>query len=138
VVYRARDTRLDRSVAIKVPPATIAADQAARERFAHEARAVAALNHPHICTLYDIGEAPSPEATESMPVRFLVMEYVEGTTLDQVGPLPLDPPAGGRHRRASVRRARGRPRPRRRVPRHQAAEHRAHASRTGEGPSNGP
>ena len=51
VVYRARDTRLDRSVAIKVLPATIAADQAARERFALEARAVAALIHPHICHL---------------------------------------------------------------------------------------
>ena len=54
-VYKARDTRLDRTVAIKVLPADVAGDPLARERFEREARAVAALNHPHICTLHDVG-----------------------------------------------------------------------------------
>ena len=54
-VYRARDTRLDRMVAVKVLPPHMARDEPSRERFEREARAVAALNHPHICTLYDIG-----------------------------------------------------------------------------------
>ena len=53
-VYRARDTRLDRTVAIKVLPLAVA-DQPGRDRFEREARAVAALNHPHICTLHDVG-----------------------------------------------------------------------------------
>jgi serine/threonine protein kinase len=72
-VYKARDTRLDRTVAVKVLPAHVASDLNVRQRFEREARAVAALNHPHICTLYDIG---SQEGTD-----FLVMEYLEGETL---------------------------------------------------------
>ena len=85
-VYKARDTRLDRTVAIKVLPAHLADDPQFRERFEREARAVAALNHPHICTLYDVGEAPNPEtpATRHEPpatIRYLVMEYLEGETL---------------------------------------------------------
>ena len=72
-VYKARDTRLDRTVAIKVLPAHVASDPDVRQRFEREARAVAALNHPHICTLYDIG---SQDGTD-----FLVMEYLEGETL---------------------------------------------------------
>jgi eukaryotic-like serine/threonine-protein kinase len=72
-VYKARDTRLDRTVAIKVLPARFAADPQFRERFDREARAVAALNHPHICTLYDVGHQDGTD--------FLVMEYLEGETL---------------------------------------------------------
>jgi serine/threonine protein kinase/tetratricopeptide (TPR) repeat protein len=91
-VYKARDTRLDRTVAIKVLPAHVAMDPATRERFDREARAVAALNHPHICTLHDVGEAPSPDpaATGAQSIRFFVMEFVEGTTLDSVDQLPME------------------------------------------------
>src|SRR4030095_12391009 len=55
-VYKARDTRLDRTVAIKVLPAHVASDPDLRQRFEREARAVAALSHPHICTLHDVGQ----------------------------------------------------------------------------------
>jgi serine/threonine-protein kinase len=72
-VYRAHDTRLDRTVAIKVIAADRMTDPQARVRFEREARAVAALNHPHICHLNDIGQHDS--------VDFLVMEYVKGETL---------------------------------------------------------
>jgi Tol biopolymer transport system component len=83
-VYRARDTRLDRTVAIKVLPGAFAQDVQAANRFEREARAVAALNHPHICTLHDAGRHDG--------IDFLVMEYLEGQTLAarlQKGPLPL-------------------------------------------------
>ena len=89
-VYRARDTRLDRVVALKVLPEPFAADPDRRERFEREARAVAALNHPHICQLHDVGEAAPAGAGE--PIRFLVMEYLEGQTLEERllrGPLPI-------------------------------------------------
>src|SRR4029453_10731639 len=56
-VYRARDTRLGRAVAVKVLPSHVANDPRARERFNREARAIATLNHPHICVLHDVGEA---------------------------------------------------------------------------------
>jgi serine/threonine protein kinase len=84
-VYKARDTRLDRTVAIKVLPAKIAANAEARQRLEREARAVSALSHPHICTLYDIGEQDG--------LDYLVLEYLEGETLSsrlKQGPLPLD------------------------------------------------
>jgi serine/threonine protein kinase/Tol biopolymer transport system component len=84
-VYRARDTRLDRTVAIKVLPAHLAGDPERRERFEREARTIASLNHPHICVLHDIGRQDGTD--------FLVMEYLEGETLAQrlmKGPLPLD------------------------------------------------
>jgi Tol biopolymer transport system component len=84
-VYRARDTRLDRTVAIKVLPQHLADTPEARQRFEREARAVSALNHPHICTLHDVG---SQDGTE-----FLVMEYLEGETLAarlEKGPLRLE------------------------------------------------
>jgi serine/threonine protein kinase/Tol biopolymer transport system component len=72
-VYRARDTRLDRVVAIKVIAGAVALDPAFRERFDREARAVSALDHPHICTLYDVGHENG--------IAFLVMQYLEGETL---------------------------------------------------------
>jgi serine/threonine protein kinase/Tol biopolymer transport system component len=90
-VYKARDTRLARTVAIKVLRAGTTTDPARRRRFEHEARAVAALNHPHICALYDIGSC-SPEPG-SAAIDFLVMEHLEGETLaDRVarGPMPLE------------------------------------------------
>ena len=72
-VYRARDTRLDRTVAIKVLPPDLTNDPAARQRLEREARAVAALSHPHICTLHDIGHQHETD--------FLVMEFLDGETL---------------------------------------------------------
>ena len=72
-VYKARDTRLDRTVAIKILPADVAADEQRRERFRREARAISSLTHAHICTLHDIGEQDG--------VDFLVMEYLPGETL---------------------------------------------------------
>ena len=72
-VFRATDTRLDRAVAIKTLPIHLALDEHKRARFAREARAVAALSHPHICTLYDVGRDDQ--------VDYLVMEYFEGDTL---------------------------------------------------------
>jgi hypothetical protein len=85
-VYRARDTRLDRSVAIKVLSADLVGDLRGRERFEREARAISKLAHPHICTLYDIGTA------EGSGAPFLVMELLEGETLASRlarGPLPV-------------------------------------------------
>src|SRR5512139_3865 len=84
-VYRARDIRLGRTVAIKVLPAGVAADPERRRRFEQEARAASALNHPHICVLHDIG---SESGTD-----FMVMEYLDGETLAErvtKGPLPLE------------------------------------------------
>src|SRR5580658_7938066 len=84
-VYRARDTRLDRTVAVKVLPEHIARREDLRARFEREARAVASLNHPNICTLYDIGTQDG--------AGYMVMEYMEGETLAariEKGALPLD------------------------------------------------
>ena len=84
-VYKARDTRLDRTVAIKVLPEHVAADPDLKQRFEREAKTISSLNHPHICTLYDIGSQDG--------IDFLVMEYLEGDTLArrlEKGALPLE------------------------------------------------
>jgi serine/threonine protein kinase len=84
-VYRARDTRLDRTVAIKVLPTHLSSDPSLQQRFDREARTISGLSHPNICHLYDVG---TQEGTS-----YLVMEYLEGKTLaDRLrkGPLPLD------------------------------------------------
>src|SRR5499425_429139 len=84
-VYRARDTRLDRTVAIKILPQHLSNDPIRKQRFEREAKTISSLNHPHICVLYDVGHQDG--------VDFLVMEYVEGETLAkrlEKGPLPLE------------------------------------------------
>jgi serine/threonine protein kinase len=83
-VYRARDTRLDRTVAIKILPQHLSENSLAKERFDREARAISSLNHPNICHLYDVGLQDG--------LNYLVMEYLEGETLaDRLlkGPAPL-------------------------------------------------
>src|SRR5438046_2687912 len=83
-VYRARDTRLGRVVALKILPPVVSENRDVRVRFEREARAIAALTHPNICALHDVGDY------EGIP--FIVMEYLEGETLAQRigrGPLPL-------------------------------------------------
>src|ERR1700730_14485718 len=84
-VYRASDTRLDRTVAIKVLPQHLSSNPDLKQRFEREARAISSLNHPHICTLHDVGHQDG--------IDFLVMEYLEGETLAQrlaKGPLRLE------------------------------------------------
>ena len=84
-VYRARDTRLERSVAIKVLPTQFSNDSVRKQRFEREAKTISSLNHPHICVLHDIGHQDG--------IDYLVMECVEGETLAkrlEKGPLPLE------------------------------------------------
>src|SRR3977135_1070212 len=72
-VYRAKDTRLDRTVAIKVLPSHLSYNPDLKQRFQREAKAISALQHPHICTLFDVGSQDG--------IDFLVMEHLEGETL---------------------------------------------------------
>ena len=84
-VYRARDTRLERTVAIKILPAQFSSDPVRKQRFEREAKTISSLNHPHICVLYDVGHQDG--------MNYLVMECVEGETLAkrlEKGPLPLE------------------------------------------------
>jgi eukaryotic-like serine/threonine-protein kinase len=74
-VYRARDTRLDRTVAIKILPAHLSVDSATKLRFEREAKTVSGLNHPNICSLFDVGSQNG--------IAFLVMECIEGEPLSQ-------------------------------------------------------
>src|SRR5438552_360665 len=83
-VYRARDPRLGRDVAIKVLPAHLSANPEVAARFEREAKTISSLNHPHICTLFDVGREGD--------IDYLVMELIEGETLAQRlarGPLPM-------------------------------------------------
>src|SRR5262245_36640120 len=79
-VYRATDTKLQREVAVKVLLEAYASDACRMSRFAREARVLASLNHPHICSIHDVGDAAG--------VSYLVMELVEGRVIE--GPLPVD------------------------------------------------
>jgi serine/threonine protein kinase len=84
-VYRARDTRLERTVAIKILPAQFSSDPVRKQRFEREAKTISSLNHPHICVLHDVGNQDG--------IDYLVMECVEGETLAkrlEKGPLPLE------------------------------------------------
>src|ERR1700737_3665027 len=84
-VYKARDTRLDRIVAVKVLPEHLSSNPQLRERFEREAKAISSLSHPHICALYDVGQEGETE--------YLVMEFLEGETLSDrlaKGPLALE------------------------------------------------
>src|SRR5262245_33882255 len=84
-VYKARDTRLDRSVAIKVLPSHLSSNPDLKQRFEREAKAISSLSHPHICTLHDVGHQDGTD--------YLVMEYLEGESLStrlQRGPIPIE------------------------------------------------
>src|SRR5579859_4011315 len=84
-VYRARDTRLERTVAIKILPEQLSSDPIRKQRFEREAKTISSLNHPHICVLHDVGSQDG--------ISYLVMECVEGETLAkrlEKGPLPLE------------------------------------------------
>src|SRR5579872_3371813 len=84
-VYRARDTRLDRTVAVKILPQEMSSDPARKQRFEREAKTISILNHPHICVLHDVGHQDG--------IDYLVMECVEGETLSKrlkKGSLPLE------------------------------------------------
>ncbi len=90
VVYRAQDTRLDRTVALKFLPLEWSQEPVLRERFSREARAASGLDHPHICTIFDVGESPEGQL-------FIAMAYCPGETLKQRiqhGPMPVDEAAG--------------------------------------------
>src|SRR6516162_3044658 len=73
-VYRAKDTRLDRTVAVKILPEHLAQNTEAKQRFEREARSISSLNHPNICALYDVGKQDD--------TSYLVMEFVQGETLE--------------------------------------------------------
>ena len=92
-VYRARDTKLDRDVALKVLPEAFTSDPDRLARFEREAKVLASLNHPNIGHIYGLEESAPPPGSDQAGVRALVLELVEGPTLaDRIsrGPIPLD------------------------------------------------
>ena len=93
VVFRAEDTQLDRIVALKFLPTNLQTNAQAKLRFIQEAKAASALDHPNICTIYEIGETQPPDAEPGQGQLFIAMAYYDGQTLKQIikqGPLPLD------------------------------------------------
>src|SRR5499427_4016690 len=90
-VYRAKDTRLDRTVAVKVLPQHLSASPEIRQRFEREAKTISQFSHSHICALYDVGREPGRDGENE--TEYLVMEFLEGETLaDRLvrGPIPID------------------------------------------------
>jgi serine/threonine protein kinase len=88
-VYRAKDTRLDREVAVKILPPELARNEAFRSRFEREAKVISALSHPHICALYDVGTA----AVDGADVHYLVLELLDGESVAKRvarGPMPIE------------------------------------------------
>ena len=91
VVFGAEDLRLGRRVALKFLPSEVSRDKEAVSRFQREARTASALNHPNICTIYDLGETPEPDSQQ-----FIVMEWLEGRTLKhELGSPPATPATVG-------------------------------------------
>jgi eukaryotic-like serine/threonine-protein kinase len=122
-VYKARDTRLDRTVAIKVLSSQLAEDPQFQERFEREARAISQLNHPNICALHDIGKAEG-FGPHGSPLDFLVLEYLEGKTLaTRLEHGRLDLAEALRIAREIVRRSGGRTSPWDRPSRPEARQH---------------
>ena len=127
-VYRARDTKLGRDVAIKILPRAFASDPDRLARFEREARMLATLNHPNICAIYGLEEADG--------IRFLILELVEGETLASAAKSSAQRVAGcrgGDYRTADRRCPRYSSRARHRPSRLEAREHQDHAGRHGKG-----
>ena len=120
-VYRARDTRLDRTVAVKILPSHLSEDPEAKQRFDREARTISSLNHPNICTLHDVGQQDGTD--------YLVMEYLEGETLADRLRKGRCPRAGSAIRNRHLRRAGKGSSQRRHSSRSEARQHHADQDR---------